>query len=995
MPEEGKSFMDKLREDRTTLVLALVALLLIIFGVFAVLGGAAVVTLNPPTNLEANVVNGNIRATWTHSIDYPDPCIGYNLYLSTAVGQLGVLQNGEPVADNKYTIRDVSPGTYYVTVRCTDVNGNEDGNLNQVKVEVKILPPSDLSIVINDGAEYTNKRDVTLALSARNAEECTNANEDMAWSAWGPYTVEKAWTLTENAGGVCEEKTVYYKCRNSGVESSAVSDTIILDTLKPSVSFNVLSIQDNLVALQIFAQDDCDKNLDCYVFAGEQQVASIQNVAGEITRTVQVPYGKFYLTVSCIDDASNQGTATLEIDAKAPKNITNDTTTISIKINDDAPTTTSLNVKLTLFARIKGEVPDACYYSSNEMGTIGPEPYTTSRSWTLDYTAPERSRTYTVCYRCEKGNEDARACDSIRYVVEGEGDGGDGDGGDGGDGNVPPRNLKIEIIGKRPYCIGSNCFIPVLVSDREVTKWNEVDLNLSSSGATECKVWNKKMPNLDTGDDDEDDVAWNQNLINGIVNWRLIPKIVIENPCPPPRICDPLIVVPDGLRTVYYKCRNDKGSTGPINDSIWYDATPPGPVSNLKGEYRTNLGDGDVGLPVINIKLTWTPAVDNSWGWEGYANKGVKLYTIERYYTLAGDSTRRVIRLNPEDYPPARFGCEEGDGWMALECAFIDWDLPPQLTSQGGRMCYDISAWDYVGWQSDKETVCVDVPASGPIGEEPYIEWVAIYTRGVIGIGDEVGEEIQTSKKTIQSIDEQTTIFGTGTQTQVPLVLLAQPGYGDGGGEDAPPGDVYTRTTAVWVDVMAKNAEKCRLRNNGAQGTEWSSWMNYDGNPTRFTWTLLDIEGSRTVQVQCKNAEGAESNIMSDSIVLDYTPPKHLLITLLAQYIETCERNWIYFTWGGVFSDEISGIKSYTVKEYTKSLSGGGDGKGQPIPVWTETGSWTLPADQTSFYDYEFMKNTAYKYNVIACDNAGNCNDVGVSTDEVVPTKNPYDVQCE
>jgi len=989
MAEGEKSFIDKLKEDRGAALMALVALLLIIFGVFAVLGGAAVVTLNPPTNLRATVMNNDIKLTWDHSIDYPDPCMGYNAYLSTIAGQLGVLQNGEPVADNKYTIRDVSPGTYYATVRCTDVNGNEDGNLNQVEVKVEILPPSGLSIIINNGEEYTNKRDVTLALSATNAEECTNANEDMAWSAWGPYTVEKAWTLTENAGGVCEEKTVYYKCRNSGVESSAVSDTIILDTTKPSVSFNVLSIENNLVALQIFAQDDCDKNLDCHVFAGDQQVASIQNVAGEVTRTVRVPYGKFYLTVSCIDDALNTGTATLEIDAKAPKNITNDTTTISIKINDDAPTTTSLNVKLTLFARIKGEVPDACYYSSNEMGLVGPEPYTTSRSWTLDNTAPEHSRTYTVCYRCEKGNEDARACDSIRYVVEGEGDGDGGGGGGGGDENVPPRNLKIEIIGKRPFCIGSNCFIQILVPDREVTKWNEVDLDLSSSGATECKVWEEPPPGIIYIGDPEEMAPWSADLRNGIVAFSLSPKVELEMPDFQLKI----VIVPDGLRTVHYKCRNDKGSTGPINDSIWYDATKPDPVSSLAGEYRTQLGEGDIGLPIINIKLTWAPAVDNSWEWAGYANKGVKLYTIERYYTLAGDFAKRVYTLDPEDYTPAQLGCAEGENWMALECTHTDFDLPPALTTQGGKMCYDISAWDYVGWQSDKETVCVDVPASEPIDENPYIEYAAIYTRGVIGIGDGGGEEILTSEQTIQPIDQQQTIFGTTTQTQVPLVLLAE--LGDRSPPPIPSGDMYTRTTAVWVDVMAENAEKCRLRNNGAQKTEWSSWMNYDGNPTRFTWTLLDIEGSRTVQVQCKNANGVESSIASDSIILDYTPPKHPLVTLLAQYIETCERNWIYFTWGGVFSDEISGIKSYTLKEYTKTLSGGGGGKGQPAPVWTETGSWTLPADQTSFYDYVFVKDATYKYNIIACDNAGNCNDVGVSTDEVTPTKNPYNVQCE
>lgn len=937
MPEEEEeSFINKLKKDRGAALMALVALLLIILGVFAVLGGAVVVTLNPPTNLQAKVVDSAIRLTWDHSIDYADPCIGYNAYLSTAAGQLGVLQNVEPVADNTYTVRDVSPGTYYATVRCTDINGNEDGNLNQLEINVEIKPPSDLSIIINDNAEYTNKRDVTLALSAKNAEECTYANEDMAWASWGPYTVEKQWTLTENTGGMCEEKEVYYKCRRSGLESNSITDTIILDTLPPAVSFNVLSVNGTLFELQIFALDDCVGDVDCYVFAGDQQLLSIPNVPGEVIKTLEIPYyDEFYLTVSCMDDAGNAGSAALDMKVELPKNITNKTTFASIKINNDAPTTTDLNVKLTLSAAINGQEPEEVYYSSDEMGTEGPERYMTSRSWVLDKAEPNKTRTYTVCYKAKTGTTEANACDSIQYVVEEEGDGGGGGGGGGGDGNQPPKNLRIEIIGMRPAFIGSGNLLPyLLIYDTTVTRWTDVHLNLSSSGATECKFWEEPPPGVNITNP-EDAAPWNTTYTNGIVSFSLYPKIALGLP----NYCGEslLVLVPDGLRTVWYKCRNTNGEVK-INDTIWYDSTRPSKVTNLSGEYSTSLGN----LFVVNIQLKWTPSFDNSWNWTDYADRGVKLYTIERYYTLNGDVSRRVYTLDPEDYTPTNLGCPEGQNFVSLECTFTDLDLPSNLTSNGGRMCYKVSAWDFVGLQSCKEEVCVDVPGTGEV-EGPQIEWVAIYS----------------------------SLFGT-------------PGKGQPGGP-APSGDEYTQTTAVRVDVQAKAADECKIRNDGLQKTEWSDWMGYDDNPTSYPWTLLDKEGKRIVQVQCKN-ENATSTIKSDSIILDYTPPQPPQLIVTPRYVETSERNWIYITWAG-FSDPISGIEKYILSEYTKKLF---PTKGQLEPVWTETGNWTMNASQTSFYDYQFVKDTTYQYRIVACDNAGNCNPDQLILGEVTPPNGPY-----
>jgi len=93
-----------------------------------------------------------------------------------------------------------------------------------------ILPYS-LSISINHGDDYTSSTSVILSLSAINATEMSFSNDSISWSPWELYTTTKAWNITLVDG----LKTVYFKAKNSAGEAEPVSDTIILDTTKPSI----------------------------------------------------------------------------------------------------------------------------------------------------------------------------------------------------------------------------------------------------------------------------------------------------------------------------------------------------------------------------------------------------------------------------------------------------------------------------------------------------------------------------------------------------------------------------------------------------------------------------------------------------------------------------------------------------------------------------------------------------------------------------------------
>ena len=109
-----------------------------------------------------------------------------------------------------------------------------DNALNSVVVSDSIIldtqAPTDLSIIINNGDEYTSSVNVDLTLSATDADQCRYRNEGEVWIAYEPYTTFRLWTLTAGEG----LKTVYYQCVDLANNPSAVvNDTIILRIVEP------------------------------------------------------------------------------------------------------------------------------------------------------------------------------------------------------------------------------------------------------------------------------------------------------------------------------------------------------------------------------------------------------------------------------------------------------------------------------------------------------------------------------------------------------------------------------------------------------------------------------------------------------------------------------------------------------------------------------------------------------------------------------------------
>jgi hypothetical protein len=139
------------------------------------------------------------------------------------------------------------------------------GNIAEPVFDTIILdttPPQNLSIVINDNAQYSTSAEVTLELSAIDVtsgiSEMSFSTNLITWTPWEPYAVSKTMTFSSGDG----EKVVYFMVRDIvGNTAEPVYDSIIVDTTPPqalSISINSGATERNSteVHLGLSARDD-------------------------------------------------------------------------------------------------------------------------------------------------------------------------------------------------------------------------------------------------------------------------------------------------------------------------------------------------------------------------------------------------------------------------------------------------------------------------------------------------------------------------------------------------------------------------------------------------------------------------------------------------------------------------------------------------------------------------------------------------------------------
>ncbi|HEY5541389.1 MAG TPA: hypothetical protein VIL41_08045, partial [Coriobacteriia bacterium] len=129
----------------------------------------------------------------------------------------------------------------------TDAAGNREAN-KSVTFNVSAAAPDVIaptgSVVINNGAAWTNSTAATLTVSASDnvgVYQMRFSNDNVTWSTWETYsTATKNWPLATGNG----PKTVYAQYKDAaGNVSATVNDTIGLDGTAPTTTSNVVGGQ--------------------------------------------------------------------------------------------------------------------------------------------------------------------------------------------------------------------------------------------------------------------------------------------------------------------------------------------------------------------------------------------------------------------------------------------------------------------------------------------------------------------------------------------------------------------------------------------------------------------------------------------------------------------------------------------------------------------------------------------------------------------------------
>ena len=314
-------------------------------------------------------------------------------------------------------------GERTVFIKFRDALVNESGAISD-NITVDATPPSNPSITINNGMNYTNSANVNLSLSASDAnlrEMRISNNEFFAGSFWQSFSANTNWMLE----GVDGTKTVYVQFRDIvGNKSDSASANIIVDRAKPlinNVTFSANPASAGILTVNVSFADapagmktTISPTVNCVTYGsrtinfselefsgnnwtghgmildGDAGIASINISDGEdLAGNVMLPAMNF---------------TNIYIDTTAPTNC-------SVEINSGGIFSDSSEVNLTINA--EDVLPNIEMMIANDAGFSSGswESYSATKAWTL--AGDDGSRIVYVKFRDLAENESLSKNDSI------------------------------------------------------------------------------------------------------------------------------------------------------------------------------------------------------------------------------------------------------------------------------------------------------------------------------------------------------------------------------------------------------------------------------------------------------------------------------------------------------------------------------------------------------------------------------------------------------
>ncbi|HKZ94702.1 MAG TPA: NosD domain-containing protein [Candidatus Bathyarchaeia archaeon] len=213
----------------------------------------------------------------------------------------------------------INEGNTVVYYRSTDKARNSE-TVKTTTIKIDKTAPSGAITIQNDVA-YTTSTSVTLTLSAADAtsgEYQVRFSKDGVWDTepWETSTPTKTWTLTSGDG----TKTVYYQIKDNAGLISSYSDSIILDTTKPTANAGVDQAVNEDILVTFDASTSTDENgIGTYTWTFTD--LTVKTLIGERpTYTFNTP-GVYNITLNVTDAAGNWATDTTTVivrQAEAP-----------------------------------------------------------------------------------------------------------------------------------------------------------------------------------------------------------------------------------------------------------------------------------------------------------------------------------------------------------------------------------------------------------------------------------------------------------------------------------------------------------------------------------------------------------------------------------------------------------------------------------------------------------------------------------------------------
>ena len=273
---------------------------------------------------------------------------------------------------------------YYWRVAAVDREGL--GNWSEIRsFTVDTRAPTIDSFSIDAGASYTKSRAVYLNIKATGAAYCNFSNySDANWSGWFAYSDSNSypWTLTSGDG----TKTVYAQCKDSaGNIVGPISDTIVLDTTAPSLTFVINDgnqfTNSTSISVDINAYDA--SSVTCYWSLNNSTWTEFSTCT-ETNSIISIPSGDGLKEVffKAVDSAGNTATTsdTIVLDTTAP-------TTPTAKFPTEAITTISRAFEWQWNESSGTGSPIDHYIVTLSTGTTTVDTYITKET---KYTAPIR-----------------------------------------------------------------------------------------------------------------------------------------------------------------------------------------------------------------------------------------------------------------------------------------------------------------------------------------------------------------------------------------------------------------------------------------------------------------------------------------------------------------------------------------------------------------------------------------------------------------------------